>query len=196
MSYIEKDFPIERLNEIALKEANAKKPIYQIHKWWARRLGSIFRMIILATFLPQDISEDELWKRFYSRTDLGDKIILDPFMGGGTTIVEALKLGCKVIGVDIHPVAWFVTKKEVEPLDIEEFKREIEAQARKEAREIIEKAKKEAERIIEGAREELKKALERAREEAERDVERVTSKLRELLSRHGGRVYEVGSDEF
>jgi len=125
MSYIEKDFPIEKLNEIALKEANAKKPIYQIHKWWARRLGSIFRMIILATFSSQGTSEYELWRRFYSKTDLGGKIILDPFMGGGTTIIEALKLGCKVIGIDIHPVAWFITKKEVEPLDIEKFKREF-----------------------------------------------------------------------
>ncbi|RSN78704.1 DUF1156 domain-containing protein [Candidatus Methanodesulfokora washburnensis] len=125
MSYILKDFPIERLNEIALKEANAKKPIYQIHKWWARRLGSIFRMIILATFLPQDISETELWRKFYQKTDLGGKIILDPFMGGGTTVVEALKLGCKVIGIDIHPVAWFITKKEVEPLDIDKFKAEF-----------------------------------------------------------------------
>jgi adenine-specific DNA methylase len=125
MSYILKDFPIEKLNEIALKEANAKKPIYQIHKWWARRLGSIFRMIILATFLPQDISEAELWRKFYQKTDLGGKIILDPFMGGGTTVVEALKLGCKVIGIDIHPVAWFITKKEVEPLDLEKFKAEF-----------------------------------------------------------------------
>jgi adenine-specific DNA methylase len=125
MSYILKDFPIERLNEIALKEANAKKPIYQIHKWWARRLGSIFRMIILATFLPQDISENELWRKFYQKTDLGGKIILDPFMGGGTTVVEALKLGCKVIGVDIHPVAWFITKKEIEPFDLNKFKEEF-----------------------------------------------------------------------
>ncbi|MEM4521369.1 MAG: DNA methyltransferase [Candidatus Bathyarchaeia archaeon] len=124
-SYILKDFPIERLNQIALKEANAKKPIYQIHKWWARRLGSIFRMIILATFLPDNISENELWRRFYQKTDLGGKIILDPFMGGGTTVVEALKLGCKVIGVDIHPVAWFITKKEVEPLDLNKFKEEF-----------------------------------------------------------------------
>jgi adenine-specific DNA methylase len=125
MSYILKDFPIEKLNEIALKEANSKKPIYQIHKWWARRLGSIFRMIILTTFLPQDISEEELWRKFYQKTDLGGKIILDPFMGGGTTVIEALKLGCKVIGIDIHPVAWFITKKEVEPLDIEKFKDEF-----------------------------------------------------------------------
>jgi len=125
MSYITKDFPIERLNEVALKEANAKKPIYQIHKWWARRLGSIFRMMILTTFLPFDISENELWRRFYQKTDFREKIILDPFMGGGTTVVEALKLGCKVIGMDIHPVAWFTTKKEIESLDLEKFREEF-----------------------------------------------------------------------
>lgn len=125
MSYIEKDFPIERLNEVSLREANAKKPIYQIHKWWARRLGSIFRMIILTTFSPLDISENELWRKFYQRTDFREKIILDPFMGGGTTVVEALKLGCRIIGIDIHPVAWFVTKKEVEPLNLDRFKEEF-----------------------------------------------------------------------
>ena len=32
MSYIEHDFPIEGLNNIAQKEGNAKKPIYQMHK--------------------------------------------------------------------------------------------------------------------------------------------------------------------
>ena len=41
MKYIEEDFPIEKLNEMASKEAQAKKPIYQIHRWWARRVGSI-----------------------------------------------------------------------------------------------------------------------------------------------------------
>lgn len=136
MSYIEKDFPIEKLNEIAPREAKPKKPIYQIHKWWARRLGSIFRMIILATFLPQDISEVELWGRFYQKTDLDGKIILDPFMGGGTTVIEALKLGCKVIGIDIHPVAWFITKKEVEPLDVKKFCEEFKKLEKKVADKI------------------------------------------------------------
>ena len=127
MKYIEKDFPVDKLNIIAQKEANAKKPIYQIHKWWARRLGSIFRMIILTTFLDYDESksleenEEELWEKFYSKMDLGGKIILDPFMGGGTTVVEGIRLGCKVIGVDIHPVAWFITKKEVEPVDLKKL---------------------------------------------------------------------------
>jgi adenine-specific DNA methylase len=42
-------------------------------------------------------------------------------MGGGTTIIEALKLGCNVIGLDINPVAWFVSKKEAEPMDVGEI---------------------------------------------------------------------------
>jgi len=153
MKYIEKDFPIERLNEIARKEGNAKKPIYQIHKWWARRLGSVFRMILLTSFIEWKELEEEarkrlgigsstdldeemnalvhekmeeiLWKRFYSKNDFGGKIVLDPFMGGGTTVVEALRLGLKPIGIDINPVAWFVTKKEIEPLDLDAFESEF-----------------------------------------------------------------------
>ena len=53
---IEFDFPIEQINEIAEREAHAKekyRPIYFIHKWWARRLGSVFRTIILYTLLDE-----------------------------------------------------------------------------------------------------------------------------------------------
>ena len=153
MKYIEKDFPIEKLNEIAKKEGNAKKPIYQIHKWWARRLGSVFRMILLTSFtewdeleqearkrlgigsstdldeemdaLIRERMEDILWERFYSKNDFRGKTVLDPFMGGGTTVVEALRLGLKPIGIDINPVAWFVVKKEVEPLDLDAFEEEF-----------------------------------------------------------------------
>jgi len=46
---------IEGLNAIAQKEGNAKKPIYQMHKGWARRLGSVFRMLILAAFAKENI---------------------------------------------------------------------------------------------------------------------------------------------
>lgn len=42
--------------------------------------------------------------------------VLDPFMGGGTTIVEALSLGRKAIGVDINPLAVFISRVKSTPL--------------------------------------------------------------------------------
>ncbi len=118
MAFIEKSLPIENLNPVAMAEGNAKKPVYQMHKWWARRLGSVFRTITLSVFGGDDESEVAIWHKFCNGADLQGRVVLDPFMGGGTTIVEALRLGCKVIGVDVNPVAWFVTKKEIEPVDI------------------------------------------------------------------------------
>jgi len=118
MKFIEKSFPVQYLNPVAMAEGNAKKPIYQMHKWWARRLGSVFRMIPLTAFSDEKESDNDIWDKFCNGANLNDVIVLDPFMGGGTTIVEVLRLGCKVIGVDINPVAWFVTKKEIDPVDI------------------------------------------------------------------------------
>jgi adenine-specific DNA methylase len=136
--YIEQNFPIEKLNPLARREANAKRPIAMLHKWWARRLGCVFRTIILSSLIPAEewkrLDEEvrraglDAWTALYYREHpkakalieryLKDKIVLDPFMGGGTTIVEALRLGCKVIGVDVNPVAWFITKKSIEPVDL------------------------------------------------------------------------------
>lgn len=116
--FVEKSFPVQYLNPVAMAEGNAKKPIYQMHKWWARRLGSVFRMITLTAFSDEKESDNDIWHTFCSGANLNGATVLDPFMGGGTTIVEALRLGCKVVGVDINPVAWFATKKEIEPVDL------------------------------------------------------------------------------
>lgn len=119
--YIDTDFPVERLNPLAKKEGNSSKQIYRVHKWWARRPASVFRALILATMEKNEESDEKFWLDFENGRQFGDKIIVDPLMGGGTTIVEGVRLGCNVIGVDINPVAWFVTKKEVEPMDLDEI---------------------------------------------------------------------------
>ena len=56
-------------------------------------------------------------------TEPGD-YILDPFMGGGTTIVEAAASGRRAIGSDINELAQFVTRVKTTPLssrDVDEI---------------------------------------------------------------------------
>lgn len=43
-------------------------------------------------------------------------IIMDPFMGGGTAIVEALAHGRRAIGIDLNPLALFVTRVKTTPV--------------------------------------------------------------------------------
>jgi len=49
--------------------------------------------------------------------------VADVFMGGGTTIVEGARLGMQMFGNDLNPVAWFVVKNELAPVDPDEVKR-------------------------------------------------------------------------
>jgi adenine-specific DNA methylase len=65
---------------------------------------------------------EEFYKDHTNDPDTNGIRILDPFMGGGTTVVEALRLGCHVTGIDLNPVAWFIVKTEIEPVDIDQLK--------------------------------------------------------------------------
>src|ERR1044071_9772906 len=103
---IESDaFPIEFVSRLAEMESWRKevfRPIYHVHKWWAKRLGSVFRGVLLGCVLPdsRELSDD-----FYRSHDFAGLTVLDPFMGSGTTIGEAHKLGFSALGRDINPVA-------------------------------------------------------------------------------------------
>jgi adenine-specific DNA methylase len=119
---IESGIDVERLLPLAIREGNRKKPIYEMHKWWARRLGVNFRAFLLAATADANLSEESYWNLFYSRHDLSQLLVLDPFMGGGTSVVEARKLGLRVMGNDIDPVAWFVTKKETDCWNEESYR--------------------------------------------------------------------------
>jgi len=39
-----------------------------------------------------------------------DEVVFDPFMGGGTSIIEAIYLKRKAVGIDINKLAYFITK--------------------------------------------------------------------------------------
>jgi DNA modification methylase len=83
--------------------AKPHTPVYKMHRYFARRPWSVFRSLI----------------ENYSNPG---SIVLDPFCGGGVTVVEGLRLGRKVIGVDINPLATFITRMEVIDVDMEELK--------------------------------------------------------------------------
>lgn len=103
-------FPFEVLSDVAEIESWRKeinRPIYHIHKWWAQRLGTVFRAIVLGALTP---SGTDILNVFYRAVRLKDITIFDPFMGSGTTIGEAVKLGARSIGRDINPVAYFLVK--------------------------------------------------------------------------------------
>ncbi len=103
---IEENFPFSQLSLIAERESWRKeiyRPVYYLHKWWARRLGSVFRGILLGACLDES---DDFWKHFYSSNDFKGTTIFDPFMGSGVTVGEAVKVGCRAIGRDINPVAY------------------------------------------------------------------------------------------
>jgi putative DNA methylase len=111
------DFPFEFLSRLAERESWRKeihRPIYHVHKWWAKRLGSVFRGILLGSSLP---AGSDLPTAFYKTHRLSDTVIFDPFMGSGTTVGEAHKLGCTAIGRDINPVAVEAVRTALGPMD-------------------------------------------------------------------------------
>ena len=108
---LEAGFPILEISELAQQESWRKeinRPLYHIHKWWATRLGSVFRGITLGALADE---ASDIWEGFYKRHDLAGKVVLDPFMGSGTTLGEALKLGARAIGCDINPVSTFLVRQ-------------------------------------------------------------------------------------
>ena len=110
--------PYVDLSVMARVEAHRKniyRPPYYVHKWWARRTGSVFRGITLDMLLPEG---EDIMDAYYRAHDFSDVVVLDPFMGGGTTVGEGLRLGCKVVGCDLNPVAWYLVSQAMRRADV------------------------------------------------------------------------------
>ena len=138
---LEVDFPILPVNQVAIIEGNAGKPIYQMSKWWARRRSSVFRSMLIAaaTKAPDDKSHAAklVWDNYYANHQKKGAFkhlkVADIFMGGGTTLVEGSRLGMQMVGNDLNPVAWFVVKQELANVDLEQVKKllaDIEAEVK------------------------------------------------------------------
>lgn len=122
---LEKNFDIPFVSQLALREKQVQqnyRPIITIHKWFARRPGTLFRSLILSEF-----SSIPLRECYFSSNSFPQKRVLDPFMGGGTPLVEANRLSCKVTGFDINPMAFWIVKQEIDHLEIANYLEEGEA---------------------------------------------------------------------
>ena len=127
MRLIETDkFDFEFLSRLAERESWRKeihRPVYYLHKWWAKRLGSVFRGILLGGLLQE---RENLSDNFYSSLSFPNTNVFDPFMGSGVTIGEAHKLGLTALGRDINPVAAESARIAFGPMDKKQINHEME----------------------------------------------------------------------
>ncbi|NPV72027.1 MAG: DUF1156 domain-containing protein [Firmicutes bacterium] len=117
---IEKDFDVSFVADMALREKQIQqnyRPIIAVHKWFARRPGTLFRSLILSEFVGGDLQTE-----FFRSHQLSGLRIADPFMGGGTPLIEANRLGCDVTGYDINPMAYWVVQQELGGIDLDAYR--------------------------------------------------------------------------
>jgi len=126
---LESGFPVGVVNAAAEAESWRKevhRPATHTHKWWAQRLGTVFRGLLTSSLVAD---EQTAATAFRSAFRSAGTVVYDPFAGSGTTLVEALKIGCKVIGQDINPVATLVQRQAVakwDPLALDAAFAEVE----------------------------------------------------------------------
>lgn len=104
---------------MALKEKQIQqnvRPIIAVHKWFARRPGTLFRGLLLSEF-----GDGPLKEIFFRSNQFPGRVIADPFMGGGTPLVEANRLGCDVLGFDINPMSAWIVNEEIQHIDLEKY---------------------------------------------------------------------------
>ena len=133
--FIERTFPVGRVSENSAREKNIRHGhISTLHIWWARRPLASSRATIYASLIPTagDELEEVRVKRFIeelsewenslnqgmierARRDIREyhgqpPRVLDPFGGGGSIPLEALRLGCETYSMDLNPVAVLIQK--------------------------------------------------------------------------------------
>src|SRR5437870_3440994 len=106
---IETNFDPAFAAALALREKQIQqnyRPLIGIHKWFARRPGTLFRNLLLSEFNGDEALAAAYWRAHELRG-----VIADPFMGGGTTVFEANRLGLSVVGSDINPMARWIVRQ-------------------------------------------------------------------------------------
>ncbi|PMQ01330.1 MAG: DNA methylase [Dictyoglomus sp. NZ13-RE01] len=185
--FIEDSFPVKEVSEISAKEKNIRHGhISTLHIWWARRPLASSRATNYSALIPaqEDRTEWDKINQFIvnlskwenslnkhiiekARKDIleanGGKPpkVLDPFSGGGSIPLEALRLGCEVHAVEYNPVAVLILKCTLEypqkygrPREIKNEHSLLESETKNP---LLEDVKKWGNWVLESAKEEIGK---------------------------------------
>jgi putative DNA methylase len=111
-------FPSCELSLIIARDRRARDPAYTIHRWWARRPAALIRALLISSILPASTAPEVFWEHFANEGPLLEGLrVYDPFAGGGSTLIEAARLGAHVSGGDIDPVAVRIIGRVLDPAD-------------------------------------------------------------------------------
>ncbi len=138
--FIEESFPVKEVGEVAVKDTGSSLGnIRKLHIWWSRKPLAASRATIYAALTPASANIEE-WQQqrnfliqlckskggpewqvlkvaretILKSNDWHAPRILDPFSGGGSYPLEALRLGCEVCASDYNPVAVLILKAVLE----------------------------------------------------------------------------------
>jgi len=95
-------------------EAETTKHVHRLHPYKGKFIPQLVQYFI-------DDHTDEFKKHVYFNK--GD-IILDPFCGSGTTLVQANELGINALGIDISSFNSFISNTKIDKYDIQELHKE------------------------------------------------------------------------
>ncbi len=112
------NFNINRINR---NIKNVENKFNKIDEWLIPR--DRFSFYLTHDFHPYFAAyPPELVSRILNKySNVGD-VFLDPFMGGGSSIVEGFRLKRKTIGIDISPLSKFISEVKTKPFIIDEKK--------------------------------------------------------------------------
>ena len=134
---IEVALPLDEINAACKADKDRKTgTLRNVHKWWAPMPLPAWRALIFAALvddpeddnqrvylldlvkrlvsngadLPDDGDLGEARRLLESRYPLGLPSVVDPFCGGGSTLVEAQRLGLPSYGSDLNPVPVLISR--------------------------------------------------------------------------------------
>ncbi len=136
LKLIETPIPITEISKASLADKNRKVgTIKNLHKWFAPMPTPALRAVIFCALVdePDDPAErdqlielvkelvpengtpppESVLRRAAARIKASNPelpVVFDPFVGSGSTLVEAQRLGLPVVGADLNPVAALIAR--------------------------------------------------------------------------------------